>query len=84
LLAGSVLTINGEQLGHEVDAPCRHDGPQILVCTQGSVIVRSKVVGRNGEIRMHRGSAAWVAADDGPITLEAAHPASLFRTTVGI
>jgi mannose-6-phosphate isomerase len=75
-----VLTIDGEQLGHEVDAPCRHDGPQILVCTQGSVIVRSK----SDEVQMHRGSAAWVAADDGPITLEAAHPASLFRTTVGI
>jgi mannose-6-phosphate isomerase len=78
--AGSVLTIDGEQLGHEVDAPCRHDGPQILVCTQGSVIVRSK----SDEVQMQRGSAAWVAADDGPITLEAAHPASLFRTTVGI
>ena len=78
--AGSVLTIDGEQLGHEVDAPCRHDGPQILVCTRGSVIVRSK----SDEVQMHRGSAAWVAADDGPIRVEAAHPASLFRTTVGI
>jgi mannose-6-phosphate isomerase len=78
--AGSVLTFDGEHLGHEVDAPCRHDGPQILVCTEGSVVVRSK----SDEVQMQRGSAAWVAADDGPIRVEAAHPARLFRTTVGI
>ena len=78
--AGSVLTFDGEHLGHEVDAPCRHDGPQILVCIEGSVVVRSK----SEEVRMQRGSAAWVAADDGPIRVEAAHPARLFRTTVGI
>jgi mannose-6-phosphate isomerase len=78
--AGSVLTFDGEHLGHEVDAPCRHDGPQILVCIEGSVVVRSK----SDEVRMQRGSAAWVAADDGPIRVEAAHPARLFRTTVGI
>jgi mannose-6-phosphate isomerase len=78
--AGSVLTFDGEHLGHEVDAPCRHDGPQILVCTEGSVVVRSK----SDEVQMQRGSAAWVAADDGPIRVEAAHPAQLFRTTVGI
>lgn len=68
--AGSVLTFDGEHLGHEVDAPCRHEGPQILVCTEGSVVVRSK----SDEVRMQRGSAAWVAADDGPIRVEAAHP----------
>ena len=28
--------IDGEHLGHEVDAPSRHDGPQILLCTEGS------------------------------------------------
>ena len=78
--AGSVLTFDGEHLGHEVDAPCRHDGPQILVCTEGSVVVRSK----SDEVQMQRGSAAWVAADDGPIRVEAARPARLFRTTVGI
>ena len=78
--AGSELIVDGDQLGHEVDVPSRHDGPQILVCTQGSVEVRAK----SGEIRMHRGAAAWVAADDGPLLVEAAHPARVFLTTVGL
>ena len=78
--AGSVLTLDGDNLGHEVDAPSRHDGPQILVCTQGSVIARAK----SGDVRIDRGSAAWVAADDGPIRLQASRPSRLFRATVGL
>ena len=78
--ATSVLMLDGEHLGHEVDAPCRHDGPQILVCTQGSVVVRAK----SDEVRIERGSSAWVAADDGPIRLEAQEPTKLFRATVGL
>jgi mannose-6-phosphate isomerase len=78
--AASVLTLDGENLGHEVDAPSRHDGPQILVCTEGSVIVRAKA----DEVRLDRGEAAWVAADDGPIRLEASAPSKLFRATVGL
>jgi mannose-6-phosphate isomerase len=78
--AGSVLALDGDNLGHEVDVPSRHDGPQILVCTEGSVIVRAK----SGEVRIDRGQAAWVAADDGPIRLEASRPSRLFRATVGI
>ena len=78
--AASVLMLDGEHLGHEVDAPARHDGPQVLVCTEGSVIVRTK----SEEIQMHRGEAAWVAADDGPIRVEATQSARLFRATVGI
>jgi mannose-6-phosphate isomerase len=78
--AGSVLALDGDNLDHEVDVPSRHDGPQILVCTEGSVIVRAK----SGEVRIDRGQAAWVAADDGPIRLEAARPSRLFRATVGI
>jgi mannose-6-phosphate isomerase len=77
--AASVLTLDGEALGHEVDAPSRHDGPQILVCTDGSVTARAK----SGEVRMDRGAAAWVAADDGPIRVEASTPSRLFRATVG-
>ena len=34
--AVSVLRLDGEHLGHEIDAPARHDGPQILLCTEGS------------------------------------------------
>ena len=78
--AASVLTVDGADLGHEVDAPTRHDGPQILVCTSGSVVVRAK----SDEVRLDRGTAAWVAADDGPIRLEASEPARLFRATVGL
>jgi mannose-6-phosphate isomerase len=78
--AGSVLVLAADDLGHEVDVPSRHDGPQILVCTEGSVIARAK----SGEVRMDRGQAAWVAADDGPIRLQASRPSRLFRATVGI
>ena len=78
--AASVLRLDGKRLGHEFDAPVRHDGPQILVCTEGSAIVRAKT----GELTLDRGSAAWVAADEGPIRLEASHPSSLFRATVGL
>ena len=78
--AASVLDLDGADLGHEVDAVTRHDGPQILVCTQGSVTARAKT----GEVVLDRGGAAWVAADDGPIRLEARRPGSLFRATVGL
>jgi mannose-6-phosphate isomerase len=77
--AASVLTLDDQDLGHEVDAPSRHDGPQILVCIDGSVTARAK----SGEVRMDRGAAAWVAADDGPIRVEASVPSRLFRATVG-
>lgn len=78
--AASVLILDGDDLGHEVDVPSCHDGPQVLVCTEGSVIVRAK----SDEVLMQRGAAAWVAADDGPIRLEATQPARLFRATVGL
>jgi len=68
-----------------VDAPSRHDGPQILVCTDGAVVVRAKSgIGEPGEVTLDRGSAAWVAAEDGPIRLLAAQPSTLFRATVGL
>jgi mannose-6-phosphate isomerase len=78
--AVSVLRLDGINLGHEVDAPRRHDGPQILLCSQGEVGVKAKA----DELRLERGSAAWVSADDGPIRLVADQPATLFRVTVGI
>ena len=70
--AASVLNLDGPYLGHE--------GPQILVCTEGAVIARAKT----GEVALDRGSAAWVAADDGPIQLEASGPSTVFRATVGL
>lgn len=78
--AVSVLTLDGGDLGHEVDAPSRHEGPQILVCTEGAVTVRAK----SGELRLERGAAAWVAADDGPIRMQAHQPTQVFRATVGL
>lgn len=81
--AVSMLTLDGEHLGHEVDAPCRHSsaqGPQILLCTEGSTTVH----GKSGALTLQRGMAAWVAADDGPIRLVAAQPSTLFRATVGL
>ena len=78
--AASVLTLDGADLGREVDAPSRHAGPQILVCIDGSVVARSE----SGEVRIDRGMAAWVAADDGPIRVEASVPSRLFRATIGI
>jgi mannose-6-phosphate isomerase len=76
----SLLSIDGEHLNHEIDAPTRHDGPQILVCTAGSTVVHAK----STAVTLERGAAAWVAADDGPIRLAAQIPTKLFRATVGI
>ncbi|OBF27963.1 mannose-6-phosphate isomerase, class I [Mycobacterium sp. ACS4331] len=78
--AVSVLHLEGADLGHEVDAPCAHEGPQILICSHGDV----DVVAKSGQLRLERGSAAWVPADEGPIRLVADRTATLFRATVGI
>jgi mannose-6-phosphate isomerase len=76
----SVLSIDGDLLGHEVDAPSRHDGPQILLCTEGAVAVHAK----SSVVTLERGAVDWVSADDGPIRLVAQRPTKLFRATVGI
>jgi mannose-6-phosphate isomerase len=78
--AVSVLCLDDDQLGHQVDAPMRHDGPQILLCTEGSVQLHAK----SSVLTLERGAAAWVAADDGPIRLVAEQPTRVFRATVGI
>lgn len=78
--AVSVLELGGEHVGHEVDAPAHRDGPQVLLCTEGSITVHAKAT----TLTMARGGAAWVAADDGPIRLLAQEPTKLFRVTVGL
>ncbi|MET4431936.1 mannose-6-phosphate isomerase, class I [Mycolicibacterium sp. 624] len=78
--AVSVLSVDGDHLGHQVDAPSRHDGPQVLLCIEGSVAVHAK----SNILTLDRGSSAWVAADDGPIRLVAERPSRLFRVTVGV
>jgi len=76
----SMLSVDGDRLGHEIDAPSGHEGPQILLCTEGSTVVHAK----SGVCALERGAAAWVSADDGPIRLVAQRPTKLFRATVGI
>ncbi|WP_046316252.1 mannose-6-phosphate isomerase, class I [Mycobacterium sp. UM_Kg1] len=78
--AVSRLTLDGPHLGHEVDAPARHDGPQILLCTEGSITVHAK----SKTLTLRRGESAWVPCDDGPIRLLAQQPAALFRATIGL
>lgn len=78
--AVSVLVLDGDNLGHEVDVPCAHDGPQILLCAQGAAEVSAKA----GAVVLERGSAAWVSAGDGPLRMVAEGPTTMFRTTVGI
>ncbi|OBI03892.1 mannose-6-phosphate isomerase, class I [Mycolicibacter heraklionensis] len=78
--AVSRLTVDGTHLGHELDAPARHDGPQILLCTEGSITVHAK----SATLTLHRGQSAWVPCDDGPIRVIAQEPATLFRATIGL
>jgi mannose-6-phosphate isomerase len=78
--AVSCLRIDGEDLGHEIDAPVRHEGPQVALCTGGAVLLHAK----SSSLTLERGQAAWVPADDGPIRLVAEHPAELFRVSVGL
>ena len=76
----SRLHIDGEHLGHEIDAAVRHDGPQVMLCTSGVVQLHAK----SSSLTLERGQAAWVPADDGPIRLLAERPAELFRVTTGL
>lgn len=78
--AVSRLRIEGENVGHEIDAAARHDGPQVLLCTEGAVLLHAK----SSSLTLHRGQAAWVPADDGPIRLVAEEPAELFRVSTGL
>ncbi|HEY0226264.1 MAG TPA: mannose-6-phosphate isomerase, class I [Mycobacterium sp.] len=78
--AVALLSIDGEHLGHEVDASSSHEGPQILLCTEGSTTVH----GKSGSLTLEHGMAAWVPADDVPIRLLAHEPVKLFRVTVGL
>lgn len=78
--AVSLLTLDSNQCGHQVDAPSWHDGPQILLCVEGCATVQAK----SGMLMLERGMAAWIAADDSPIQLVAQEPAKLFRVTGGL
>ena len=78
--AVSLLTVDGDQCGHELDTPSLHDGPQILLCVEGCTTVRAQ----SGTLTLQRGMAAWIAADESPIRMVAREPAKLFQVTVGL
>jgi mannose-6-phosphate isomerase len=78
--AVSRLRIEGGNLGHEIDAAVRHEGPQVVLCTNGAVLLHAK----SSSLTLERGQAAWVPADDGPIRLVAEQPAELFRVSTGL
>lgn len=78
--AVSVVSIDGERVGDEIDVHSRHNGPQLLLCTEGAAVVYAD----DDKLTLERGAAAWVAAADGPIRLTAGEPTKLFRVTVGI
>lgn len=40
--AMSVVRLDGGELGRETDVAARHDGPQVLLCTEGTVQVHAK------------------------------------------
>ena len=78
--AVALLALDGEDLGHEVDASSQPRGPADPVVHRGLDEVHAK----SGSLTLERGMAAWVAADDGPIRLIAREPTKLFRATVGL
>ncbi|MDR3662722.1 MAG: mannose-6-phosphate isomerase, class I, partial [Mycobacterium sp.] len=59
--AVSMLQLDGDHLGRQVEVPVEHVGPQILLGTEGSVQVHA--AGR--ELTLDKGVAAWIAAGDG-------------------
>ena len=78
--AVSCLKIEDADVDREIDAAAGHEGPQVVLCTRGTVLMHSK----SSSLTLQRGEAAWVPADDGPIRLVAQCPAELFRVTVGL
>ncbi|MFV8053357.1 mannose-6-phosphate isomerase, class I [Mycobacterium sp. 48b] len=78
--AVSVLAVDGEHIGAEIDVHSHHDGPQLLLCTEGAAVIYAD----DDKLTLQRGAAAWVAAEDGPIRVTAAEPTKLFRVTIGI
>jgi mannose-6-phosphate isomerase len=78
--AVSRLCIDGDNPGHEIDTAARHDGPQVLLATSGTVQLHAK----SSSLALQRGQAAWVPADDGPIRLVAEQPAELFGVSTGL
>jgi mannose-6-phosphate isomerase len=67
----------------ESDPIClRSPGPQILLCTQGSVELWSA---QGGRVRVGRGASVWLAAADPDVTVSPGPgPVQLFRALPGL
>lgn len=59
-----------------------HDGPQILLCTEGAAVLSNA---RGDELRLARGQAVWLPASDPAVLVrpDGVESAQLFRATAG-
>ncbi|MFD9706032.1 mannose-6-phosphate isomerase, class I [Lentzea sp. NPDC059081] len=59
-----------------------HDGPQIMICTDGSAVLTNA---RGDELRLGRGQAVWLPASDPAVLVrpDGVESAQLFRATAG-
>lgn len=74
----SVVLLGDQHVGRVVPLAPR-TGPEILLCTGGSVRLHGTVT----SLTLARGSAAWVPASDGPTRMVALQPSRVFRVSVG-
>jgi mannose-6-phosphate isomerase len=59
-----------------------HDGPQIMICTEGAVVLSNA---RGEELRLVRGQSVWLPASDPAVLVrpDGVESAQLFRATAG-
>ncbi|MFJ5992112.1 mannose-6-phosphate isomerase, class I [Lentzea sp. NPDC092896] len=59
-----------------------HEGPQIMICTEGSVVLTNA---RGDELKLGRGESVWLPASDPAVLVrpDGVESAELFRATAG-
>jgi mannose-6-phosphate isomerase len=59
-----------------------HEGPQIMICTEGAVVLTNV---RGEELRLARGESVWLPASDPAVLVrpDGVESAELFRATAG-
>ncbi|MEU3651199.1 mannose-6-phosphate isomerase, class I [Lentzea sp. NPDC034063] len=59
-----------------------HEGPQIMICTEGSVVLTNA---RGDELKLRRGESVWLPASDPAVLVrpDGVESAELFRATAG-
>jgi mannose-6-phosphate isomerase len=72
--------------GRSTAVPLRHDGPQVLICTDGAVRLTTAA---GCTVRLGRGDSAWVPArdcTDAPVLIRPEEPdrTQVFRATAGV